>query len=55
VMPEEFAFRGVLRGLFVRRWGRWAATGVSSVLFGFWHVAPALAGGSANRAVDVGR
>ena len=52
VIPEEFAFRGLLWGLLFRRWGRWPATGVSSVLFGFWHVAPALAGGSANQAVD---
>ena len=52
VIPEEFAFRGVLLGLLSRRSGRWTATVVSSVLFGFWHVAPALAGGAANQAVD---
>jgi membrane protease YdiL (CAAX protease family) len=52
VIPEEFAFRGVLWGLLRRRSGRWAATLVSSVLFGFWHVLPALAGGAANQAVD---
>ena len=52
VIPEEFAFRGVLWGLLRRRSGRWTATVVSSVLFGFWHVAPALAGGAANQAVD---
>jgi membrane protease YdiL (CAAX protease family) len=38
--------------LLSRRSGRWTATLVSSVLFGFWHVAPALAGGAANQAVD---
>jgi len=52
VIPEEFAFRGVLFGLLRRRSGRWTATVLSSVLFGFWHVAPALGGGSANQAVD---
>ena len=52
VMPEEFAFRGVLWGLLRRRSGRWAATLVSSGLFGVWHVAPALAGGPANEAVS---
>ena len=52
VIPEEFAFRGVLWGLLHRRWGRWTATLVSSALFGLWHVAPALGGGSANQAVD---
>lgn len=52
VIPEEFAFRGVLWGLLSRRSGRWTASVLSSALFGFWHVAPALAGGSANQAVD---
>jgi uncharacterized protein len=52
VVPEEFAFRGVLWGLLRRRSGRWAATLVSSALFGMWHVAPALAGGPANEAVS---
>jgi membrane protease YdiL (CAAX protease family) len=52
VIPEEFAFRGVLWGLLRRRSGRWVATLASSVLFGFWHVLPALAGGAANQAVD---
>lgn len=52
VVPEEFAFRGVLWGLLRRSSGRWVATAVSSVLFGLWHVLPAMAGGSANQAVD---
>ena len=52
VVPEEFAFRGVLWGLLRRRSGRWVATLVSSALFGLWHVAPALAGGPANEAVS---
>ena len=52
IIPEEFAFRGMLWGLAHREWGRWAATFVSSTVFGFWHVAPALGGGSANEAFD---
>ena len=52
IIPEEFAFRGVLWGLAHREWGRWAATFVSSTVFGLWHVAPALGGGSANQAFD---
>ena len=52
IIPEEFAFRGILWGLARREWGRWAATFVSSTVFGFWHVAPALGGGSANEAFD---
>lgn len=51
-IPEEFAFRGVLWALLRRRWNHWTATVGSSVLFGFWHVAPALGGGPANRAID---
>ncbi len=52
VIPEEFAFRGVLWGLLRRRYGRWWATGVSSVLFGLWHVSSALSGGAANESVS---
>ena len=52
VIPEELAFRGVLWGLLRRSWGRAVATTVSSAVFGMWHVLPALAGGSANQAVD---
>lgn len=52
VLPEEFAFRGGLWVLAHHEWGRWAATLVSSTVFGFWHVAPALGGGSANQAFD---
>ena len=52
VIPEEFAFRGVLWGLLRRSGGRVVATAVSSAMFGVWHVLPALAGGSANEAVD---
>ena len=52
IIPEEFAFRGVLWGLAHREWGRWSATLISSTLFGIWHVMPALGGGSANEAFD---
>jgi membrane protease YdiL (CAAX protease family) len=52
VIPEEFAFRGVLWALLRRESGQRAATAVSSALFGLWHVLPALAGGSANGSVS---
>jgi membrane protease YdiL (CAAX protease family) len=51
VLPEELAFRGVLWALLCRRQGEWAATAGSSVLFGLWHVLPALGGGPANELV----
>jgi len=51
VIPEEFAFRGVLWGLLRGRSGRRPATMVSSAIFGVWHVLPALGGGAANDAV----
>jgi membrane protease YdiL (CAAX protease family) len=52
VIPEEFAFRGVLWGLLKRQSGRRWATGVSSALFGLWHVSSALSGGAANESVS---
>ncbi len=52
VVPEEFAFRGVLWGLLKRQSGRRWATGVSSALFGLWHVSSALSGGAANESVS---
>jgi membrane protease YdiL (CAAX protease family) len=48
VVAEELAFRGVLWAMLARRHGEWVATAVSSVLFGLWHVLPALGGGAAN-------
>ncbi|MET0864647.1 MAG: CPBP family intramembrane glutamic endopeptidase [Nakamurella sp.] len=48
VIPEEFAFRGVLWGLLNRRSGRRLATWGSAAAFGLWHVLPALGGGAAN-------
>ena len=43
---EETIFRGVLLGVLIRSWTRNAAVIVSSVLFGFWHLLPALSGAS---------
>ena len=42
VLLEEVAFRGVLYGLFRRRFGPLFATIGSSVLFGLWHVLPTI-------------
>ena len=41
-IPEEFAFRGVLLGSALQRWGPWRASLITSVLFGLWHIAPTL-------------
>lgn len=42
VLLEEVAFRGVLPGLFVLRWGVVRGYGAASICFGLWHVLPAL-------------
>jgi membrane protease YdiL (CAAX protease family) len=42
VVFEEVAFRSVLWGLLARRVGVGGATTISAVLFGLWHVLPAL-------------
>ncbi|TVR22484.1 MAG: CPBP family intramembrane metalloprotease [Ilumatobacter sp.] len=42
VVLEEVAFRGVLLGMLLRRTSRAGAVMVSSVLFGLWHVLPAI-------------
>jgi uncharacterized protein len=57
VLFEEVAFRGVLWGLLWRRHGPWVATGVSSALFGLWHVLPSLGLAADNQAIGstVGR
>ena len=44
VVFEEVAFRGVLWGLLEVAYGPAWATGVSAVLFGAWHVLPAIDG-----------
>ena len=51
VLLEEVAFRGVLWGLLRRLRGTVAATAVSSVLFGVWHVLPSLGLAASNEAV----
>jgi membrane protease YdiL (CAAX protease family) len=51
VLFEEVAFRGVLWGLIRRDHGTKAATAVSSVLFGLWHVLSSLSLGKANEGV----
>lgn len=51
VIHEEFAFRGLLFGVLRRQSGRRAAVLGSSVLFGLWHIVPALAGGPTNLAM----
>jgi membrane protease YdiL (CAAX protease family) len=48
VVFEEVAFRGVLWGLLEVAHGAVWATGVSAVLFGFWHVLPAVDGAREN-------
>jgi uncharacterized protein len=52
VLLEETAFRGVLWGLLRRARGTAAATAVSSLLFGLWHVLPSLGLASANQAIS---
>jgi membrane protease YdiL (CAAX protease family) len=42
VLLEEIGFRGVLMGLMTRRGGVLRGLGVSSTLFGLWHVLPSL-------------
>jgi uncharacterized protein len=54
VVFEEVAFRGVLWGLLAHDHGTSWATGLSSVLFGLWHVLPALAAARTNAALRAG-
>jgi uncharacterized protein len=49
VLLEEVAFRGVLLGLLRRPLGGGWAVGLSSVLFGLWHVLPSLRLGETNQ------
>ncbi len=42
VLLEEVAFRSVLPGLFAARWGVVRGSVAASVVFGLWHVLPAL-------------
>lgn len=43
VLPEEFAFRGLLLGAALAAWSRPIAVMGTSVIFGLWHIAPTLA------------
>jgi membrane protease YdiL (CAAX protease family) len=51
VLLEEVAFRGVLWGLLRRIGGTAVATGVSSALFGLWHILPSLGLATDNEAI----
>ncbi|MFF5210809.1 CPBP family intramembrane glutamic endopeptidase [Streptosporangium sp. NPDC000396] len=52
VLLEEVGFRGVLHGLLARSHGSAAATAVSSILFGLWHVLPSIDMMAANPALS---
>jgi membrane protease YdiL (CAAX protease family) len=52
VVLEELAFRSVLWGMLSRHQPEWLVVVTTSVLFGFWHVMPALHVGATNRGVS---
>jgi uncharacterized protein len=52
VLLEELAFRSVLWGVLARHLRQWQVLVATSVLFGFWHVIPALRVGETNRGVS---
>lgn len=52
VALEELAFRSVLWGVFARHLRPWQVLVSTSVLFGFWHLVPALRAGETNRGVS---
>lgn len=52
VLPEEFAFRGLLLGAALAVWSRRAAVLGTSLVFGLWHIAPTLSTMSNNAATD---
>jgi len=52
VVLEEIAFRSVLWGMLGRHLSQWGVLVTTSVLFGLWHVLPALHVGSARRGVS---
>ena len=51
VALEELAFRSVLWGFLARHQRPWQVLVTTSVIFGFWHVMPALHVGATNRGV----
>jgi membrane protease YdiL (CAAX protease family) len=52
VVLEELAFRSVLWGMLARHQRPWQVLVTTSVLFGFWHVLPALHVGATNHGVS---
>jgi uncharacterized protein len=52
VLLEELAFRSVLWGFLSRHMQEWHVLLTTSVIFGFWHVFPALRAGESNRGVS---
>jgi uncharacterized protein len=52
VVLEELAFRSVLWGMLARHLRQWQVLVSTSVLFGFWHVIPAVRVGETNRGVS---
>ncbi|MGC1214961.1 MAG: CPBP family intramembrane glutamic endopeptidase, partial [Micromonospora sp.] len=52
VLVEEIGFRGVLQGLLTRHRGVGWGLGLSSALFGAWHILPSLGLSHANPAVS---
>lgn len=52
VLLEELAFRSVLWGMLARHLRPWQVLVTTSVLFGFWHLIPALGVGETNRGVS---
>src|SRR5215218_1327885 len=52
VALEELAFRSVLWGVLARHLRQWQVLVTTSVLFGFWHVIPALHVGGTNQGVS---
>jgi membrane protease YdiL (CAAX protease family) len=52
VLLEEVAFRSVLWGFLARHLQQWQVLVTTSVIFGFWHVIPALRVGETNRGVS---
>jgi membrane protease YdiL (CAAX protease family) len=51
VLPEELAFRSVLWGMLARSGRPWQVLATTSVLFGVWHVLPAVHLGAGNDGV----
>ncbi|MCX4093146.1 CPBP family intramembrane glutamic endopeptidase [Nocardia sp. alder85J] len=52
VIPEEFAFRGVLHGALDRAYGVRGVFAAGSLLFGLWHVASSMGLTSGNRGLS---